>query len=395
MYKRIEFNILARRVAEPRRFIQVVVGPRQVGKTTLVKQVLDECAVPHLHFSADNVPASGSSWIADCWDTARARMAAGKEKEFLLVIDEIQKIAQWSEVVKREWDADTWNGVGLKVILLGSSRVLLEKGLSESLAGRFEEIRMTHWSYKEMNDAFGMSLDEYVFYGGYPGAVGLTDDADRWENYIGSAIVDATINKDILQNQVVTKPALLRQAFELGSSYSSRELSLNKLMGELQDAGNTTTLSSYFRMLSDSGMLTTLHKFAVNQARKRASAPKFQVYNNALRAIYNDYSFAQALENRRIWGMYFESAIGAHIVCRAFTDRYDAYYWRDGNNEVDYVIQKKDKVVAIEVKSNDESSSVGIEAFKKKFNPYRVVVVGKNALPAEEFLSINPADLFE
>lgn len=395
MYQRKEFRTLTDRLSEPRRFIQVIVGPRQVGKTTLIKQVLSVTTMDYLHFSADNVPATNTSWVADCWETARAKMAMGGHGEFLLVIDEIQKITQWSEVVKREWDADSWNNVNMKVVLLGSSRILLERGLSESLAGRFEEIRMTHWSFGEMREAFGMSLDEYIFYGGYPGAVGLIGDAERWESYISSAIVDATINKDILQNHVVTKPALLRQAFELGSSYSSRELSLTKLLGQLQDAGNTTTLSSYFRMLADSGMVTGLQKFAVDQARKRASAPKFQVFNNALRAVYNDYTFQQAVDNRKVWGLYFESAIGAHIVSQAFADRYDVFYWRDGVMEVDYVMQKKDKVVAIEVKSNDETSNAGLEAFRTKFRPYRTVVVGKNALPAEEFLAMSPADLFQ
>ena len=96
-------------------------------------------------------------------------------EQIVLVIDEIQKIGNWSEAVKKEWDDDTFYARNIKVLLLGSSRVTLERGLSESLAGRFEEIRMCHWSYTEMKECFGLSLDKYLFYGGYPGAASLSN----------------------------------------------------------------------------------------------------------------------------------------------------------------------------------------------------------------------------
>lgn len=394
MYHRFQFDVLMSRLEEPRKFIQVIVGPRQVGKTTLVKQVLQACRLPYLHFSADNVPAQQTGWISDCWETARARMKAEQSSDFLLVIDEIQKISQWSEAVKKEWDADSWDELNLRVVLMGSSRVLLEKGLTESLHGRFEEIRMSHWSFSEMRDAFGLTLEQYIYYGGYPGAADLLADAERWENYVGSSIIDATINKDILQNNVITKPALLRQTFELGAAYSSRELSLTKMLGQLTDAGNTTTLASYLQLLSSAGMLMGIQKIAFDEARKRASAPKFQVYNNALRTIFANQSLQAAVADPKAWGAYFESAIGAHIVCHAFTDNYRVFYWRDGNAEVDYVIQKKDRVVAIEVKSNNEASNKGLQSFRARFHPYATLVVGKAGIPAETFLSQSPAIYF-
>jgi len=273
--------------------------------------------------------------------------------------------------------------------------VLLEKGLADSLAGRFEEIRMTHWSWPEMKEAFGMSLEEYIYYGGYPGAAELMSDYDRWSQYIESAIVDATINKDILQNNIVLKPALLRQTFELGSAYSGKELSLTKMVGQLQDAGNTTTISEYLKLLSDAGMLTGLQKFSIDTARKRASAPKFQVYNSALRTIYANMPLDVALRDPREWGRFYESAIGAHIVSRAFTDRYDVYYWRDGNDEVDYVIRKRGMVAAIEVKSNHESNTKGLSSFMKQFSPKRAVIVGPEGMSAEIFLSESPLKLLE
>ncbi|MCQ2264919.1 MAG: AAA family ATPase [Bacteroidales bacterium] len=393
MFIRNHFNTLKLRIEEPRRFIQVIVGPRQVGKSTLVKQVLETVSIGYHHAAADNIPLSNLSWISEMWDTARAKMKANNCTEFLLVIDEIQKISGWSEVVKKEWDKDSLNNVNLKVILLGSSRVLLEKGLADSLAGRFEEIRMPHWDWPEMRNAFGMSIEEYIYYGAYPGAAPLIHNHDRWSLYIESAIVDATINKDILQNHVITKPALLRQTFELGCAYSSLELSLNKALGQLQDAGNTTTLSSYLRLLADAGLLTALQKFAIDKARKRASTPKFQVYNNALRNVFSTTSFNEAITQPKLWGRFYESAVGAHIINRAFTDRYEAFYWRYGNDEVDYIIRKNGKMMAVEVKSNHEIHSLGLRKFTELFHPERSLIVGPEGMSIEDFLSHSPLEL--
>ena len=243
MYKRAEFQVIKDRMKEPRKFIQVVTGARQIGKSTVVKQVLQDLDIPYRFFSADNVPATNSAWISDCWEAVRSLKESRGWESVILVIDEIQKIANWSEAVKKEWDDDTFHDRYIKVLLLGSSRVLLEKGLSESLAGRFEEIRMSHWSYREMQECFGFSLDQYMFYGGYPGAATLIGDEDRFGQYIQSAIIEATINKDILMDTPIGKPALLRQTFELGAAYSGELLSLNKMLGSLQDAGNTVTLA--------------------------------------------------------------------------------------------------------------------------------------------------------
>lgn len=393
-YIHTNYHTLTSRLKEPRHFIQVLMGPRQVGKTTVVKQVVKDINIPYSLFSADNTPTNDSTWISTVWSTARSIMKGRGYKDYILVIDEIQKIANWSEAVKKEWDYDTWNDIELKVILLGSSRVMLEKGLSESLAGRYEEIRMSHWRYNEMKDAFGMSLNEYIYYGGYPGAAGLIKDPDRWTAYISSSIVDATINKDILNDTIITKPALLRQVFELGASYSSQELSLTKMLGQLNDAGNTTTVANYLKILSDSGMLCALQKFSNDQARKRASAPKFQVYNNALHSLYAFNTLEELALLPKQWGRHFESAIGAHLASFAFTERYNLYYWKDNNMEVDYILQKNGKLIAIEVKSNNESHTAGLDAFNQRFHPQSTIIVGQSGMSAEDFLSISPSQLF-
>ena len=394
MYKRTEYQIIKERIKESRKFIQVVMGARQIGKSTVVKQVLNDLDEPYRMFSADNVPTTNSAWIADCWAAARSLKENKGWDSIVLVIDEIQKITNWSEVVKKEWDADTFNDTNIKVLLLGSSRVLLEKGLSESLAGRFEEIRMTHWSYQEMKECFGFTLDQYIFYGGYPGAASLIHDEDRFSQYIQSAIIEATINKDILMDTPISKPALLRQTFELGAAYSGEILSLNKMLGSLQDAGNTVTLASYIHLLNESGLLCGLQKYSIDIARRRASIPKLQVYNNALKMVYNPLAFENALVDRKSWGRIVESCIGAYLVSQAFVHRFEVFYWRERDDEVDFILRKKGSVVAIEVKSNAEIKTAGLEKFKQLFQPSKAFIVGDGGISIEDFLSMDIRKLF-
>ena len=386
--------MIKRRLEEPRRFIQVVMGARQIGKSTVVKQVLNSLDAPFQFYSADNVPATNGAWISDCWSAARSLKKSNGWESMVLVIDEIQKIANWSEAVKKEWDSDTFNDLNIKVLLLGSSRVLLEKGLSESLAGRFEEIRMSHWSYTEMHDAFGFSLEQYLFFGGYPGAASLVGDEDRFQQYIQSAIIEATINKDILMDTPISKPALLRQTFELGAAYSGELLSLNKMLGSLQDAGNTATLAGYINLLSESGMLCGLQKYSIDQARRKASIPKLQVYNNALKMIYNGLTFGRAIADRGAWGRIFESGVGAFLVSQAFVRRFEVFYWRERSDEVDYILCRNKSVVAIEVKSNAQKRTEGLDRFRELFNPHASFIVGDGGISAQDFLRMDIMGLF-
>lgn len=394
MYKRSEYQTISDRLKERRKFIQVVMGPRQVGKSTVVKQVLADLDMPYQLFSADNVPAGNTAWISNCWSAVRSLQSNKGWDSIILVIDEIQKISNWSEAVKKEWDDDTFHDRNIKVLLLGSSRVMLEKGLSESLGGRFEEIRMTHWSYPEMHECFGFTLDQYIFYGGYPGAAELISDPDRWEQYVQSAIIDATINKDILMDSPISKPALLRQTFELGASYSGELLSLNKMLGSLQDAGNTVTLAGYINLLDESGLLCGLQKYSIDTARRRASIPKFQTYNNALKMVYNPHTFDEAIMDRKGWGRILESGVGAWLVSQAFVHHFEVFYWRDRADEVDFILRKKGTVVAIEVKSNAEKKTEGLNVFKDQFRPHLSLIVGDGGISVHDFLSLDIKSLF-
>ena len=374
--------------------MQVLAGPRQVGKSTLVGQVLQDISIPHSLEIADAVDPKDSDWIHRVWEGARTTMILRGETERLLVIDEIQKIDNWSEMVKREWDADTHKHINLKVVLLGSSRLLLKRGLTESLAGRFELIRLGHWNYKEMHDAFGVSLDEYIYFGGYPGAAHLIGDEKRWRKYIKDSLVAPAIEKDVLMTSNIYKPALMKQLFELGCGYSAEILSLTKLMGQLQDAGNVTTLASYLELLDQCALLTGLQKYAHDDARKRGSIPKYQVYNNALLTAYKGRSFLTDRTDTMLWGRWVESAVGAHLQSMAEEAGYQVYYWRetasnkaDKDKEVDFIIVNKGEVTAIEVKSGRRGMNTGLPDFAKKFQPKRSFIVGTGGVSLEDFLS--------
>lgn len=394
MLTRQEYDVLRRRLGEPRKFIQVVLGPRQIGKTTVVRQVLHDINKPQLYFSADDTAVAGSAWLASCWTAARLEAQTHPDAGCVLVIDEIQKVPNWSETVKRQWDDDTWNERNIKVVLLGSSRALILQGLSESLMGRFEEIRMTHWTYAEMRDCFGLTVDEFIYFGGYPGAVEMMQDEARWKVYVRNSMIDATVNRDIFEDVRIGKAALLRKTLELGAAYSGKILSLTKLLREIQDAGNVMTIAGYLERLNQCGLLGTFQKFSVDDARRRASIPKFQVHNNALLTALSAGTFEQVRNDPVKWGHYVESAVGAYLISQAYRLQFEVFYWRDGNNEVDFVLRKDSKVVALEVKSNHERYTKGLDVFCQKFRPNVVLIVGSGGLPLETFLETPITDLF-
>lgn len=386
-YKRKQYDVVMERIKEPRLHIQVLMGPRQVGKSTLMDQVLSEIDMPYYLYNADGVDPNESDWISRIWQAVRNAMLLSQTKEALLVIDEIQKIENWSEIVKREWDLDTRNKLNLKVVLLGSSRLMLRKGLTESLAGRFEIIRMGHWSYKEMHEAFGTTIDEWIYYGGYPGAQRYTTNFTRWRNYIKDSLVAPSIEKDVIMTANIYKPALMKQLFELGCSYSSELLSLTKILGQLQDAGNVTTLATYLSILDECNLLVGLYKYANDEARKRQSIPKLQVYNNALLTAYRGNGYEKDRIDPQVWGRWVESAIGAYLLDVAIENDCNLYYWRDKNDEVDYILERRGVVLAIEVKSGRRGMNSGLPKFNERYKPYNSIVVGTNGISLEDFLS--------
>lgn len=386
-FQREQVKLLAGRLGEPRRFLQVVAGPRQVGKTTLVQQVLAQSGMASVYASADEPTLKDATWLAAQWERARLVAERAGEPGAILALDEIQKVPRWSETVKRLWDEDTRFGRRLQVVILGSAPLLVKQGLTESLAGRFEVIRLPHWSFAEMREAFGFTVEQYLFFGGYPGAAPLVGEAERWRRYILDALVETTISRDVLLLTRVDKPALLRRLFELGCRYSGQVLSYTKMLGQLQDAGNTTTLAHYLDLLAGAGMLTGIPKYAGQAVRRRASSPKLQVFNTALLTAQAGLRPEVARADREFWGRLSESAVGAHLVNAAAVGSCEVFYWRERNREVDFVVRAGEAVVALEVKSGRTPAALpGMAAFSEAFAPTRTLLVGGDGIPLEEFL---------
>jgi hypothetical protein len=386
MFQRPYYSKINERLGLKRKFIQVLMGPRQVGKTTLVRQLLEKYSFPWHYASADE--ATQSLWLQQQWETIRLKLKSASSTEALLVIDEIQKIPDWSNQVKIQWDKDSFDNVPIKLILLGSSQLMLQKGLSESLAGRFEVIYLPHWSFTEMKDAFGYTVEDYIWFGGYPGPADMISEESRWKEYIRHSLIETTLMRDILLLVRIDKPVLLRNLFDLACSWSGQILSFNKILGQLKDVGNTTTLAHYLKLLEGAGMIKGIEKFSPSTIRQRASSPKFQVFNMALMSAQSTNQKNELIGKPEIYGRWVESAIGAHLLNQCITEQINLYYWREANHEVDFVLQKGDKTIGIEVKSGRNKLSSGIPVFSQRFNPEKILLVGREGIPVEEFLSM-------
>ncbi len=396
MFERQHLAILKSRMAEPRRRIQIVMGPRQVGKSTMVGQFVDQAEVPCDFFAADGVSRFDISWIANRWQESRLKMDIHGEAERILIIDEIQKVDNWSELVKKEWDEDTRAGRNLKVILLGSSRVLLQKGLEESLEGRFETLKMGFWEWPEMRDAFGFSIDQFIYFGGFPGLAPDVSDEDRWRDLMEDTIISPILSRDILEVDEIRNPSLLRQVFEIACMESAKELSLTKMQGTMNN-GTVPTIKTYLDILNKTMTVCPLQKYSPSEIKEKQSVPKMQVYNNGFRNRYGLYTFTQARTNPAEWGRQVESAVGAFLANRSVLDSFELLYWRnDKKQECDYVLKKGQALVAIEVKSGRADDISGFEKFKEIYSDRIVssLIVGPEGLPLEDFFQLGIKNLF-
>jgi len=401
---------------EKPRFLIALIGPRQTGKTTLVKQALREFESPSRYISADtsdstvisplsdlerdttglsaktgvgNNGIKNEEWLIRQWNEARIS-ACNSQTGFVLAIDEIKEIPNWSKIIKGLWDRDRYHDLPLHVVLLSSSPLLFQQGLTESLAGRFEIIRFTHWSFLEMVNAFGFSLEEYLFFGGYPGSASFIKNHTRWSSYISNALIEPSIERDILAFQRVDKPALLKQLFVLGAEYSGQILSYNKMLGQLQDAGNMTTLARYLGLMETVGLIADIQKYSGKPFLRKSSSPKLNVLNTALMTVASGYGFDEARADRTYWGRIVESAVGAHLFNTGMPDC-RLHYWRNRHHEVDFVLSRGPKTIAFQVKSDSYKPQKmhGLELFANEFNISRSLTVGdKGEISLSEFLSI-------
>ena len=412
-FQREQYATLMARLRERPRTLIFVSGPRQTGKTTLIRQVLADVDIPATYVAvdvADSPPSPNSllpegaaamldrplpaaqrdaQWLVQTWQQAREQ-AAASERGHVLALDEIQKIPNWSETVKGLWDADRMNGLALHVVIAGSAPLLMQQDLTESLAGRFERIRLSHWSFAEMAAAFSFDLRTYLYFGGYPGAAPLIADQRRWREYITGALVEPNIERDVLALRRVDKPALLKQLFDLCAEYSGQLLPYSKMLGQLQDAGNTTTLARYLTLLEQAGLVAGLQKYQGSAHRRRASPPKLNVLNTALMAALSNYTFQDAQADRTFWGRLVESAVGAHLL-NTGQGVVRVYYWRESGAEVDFVLQQGPRLLGVEVKSGYSRGTKGMVAFQQAFKQANVMLVGPDGVPIDEFLAA-PAD---
>jgi len=394
-YERPVVGEILKGMRAEKKLLHIITGPRQVGKTTAALQIAEKWNGPVIHASADLPLPPGPEWISAQWDRAvrKAASAGDKRSAVLLILDEVQKVHGWSEVVKDLWDTECRDNAGIQVVILGSSSLLIQKGLSESLAGRFFLYRCSHWGFDEMEQAFSWDIDRWLFFGGYPGAAPLIDQEDIWCQYVTDSLIETVLAKDVLQLQTVSKPALLRHLFLLAAVHPAQILSYNKMLGQLHDAGNTTTLAGYLRLLESAFLVSGLELFKQGKLAKRGSSPKLITWNNALiNAVFGN-SFEKSRDDHSWWGRLIENAVGAHLLNHLGGLPYSVYYWRNRGLEVDFVVKTPREIWAIEVKSGNVQNARGLSAFSKQYPDAKLMLIGPQGIGFDEFFKADLRDL--
>lgn len=391
-YERPLLATLRAALSRPTPVVHVLIGPRQVGKTTIARQIQESIGIPSIYATADSPVPLDSAWIETQWRRAVAEGAASGGP-VLLILDEVQKVRGWSETLKLFWDNRS-GGPEIRVLILGSSALLMQEGLTESLAGRFFLHRCTHWGYPECRDAFGWSLEQWLYFGGYPGAASFVDDETSWKRYIADSLIETVLARDVLQMSKVAKPVLLRHLFALAATLPSQCVSYTKMLGQLQDAGNTTTLAHYLKLLESAFLASGLELFSRGVQRKRGSSPKSLLWNNALVNALSTRSMADAIADTIWWGRLVENAVGAHLCNGLPSVEYDITYWREGDYEVDFVVAKGRDIWAIEVKSGRSGKAAGLSRFRTRYPEARALLVGGQGIPLEEFFGRDAASWF-
>ncbi|MBI4370240.1 MAG: ATP-binding protein [Elusimicrobia bacterium] len=357
--------------------LQVVTGPRQVGKTTIALQVHERWRGQKVYESADQPYTPDAEWISTHWKNARhLPLKAGEGT--LLILDEVQKIPRWSEVVKVLVDEDRRARARLRVLLLGSSALLVQRGLTESLAGRFELHRHMQWSFKECRECFGLGLNDFLVFGGYPGALALRKDPVRWSRFVRDSLIETVIGKDVLLMSPVQKPALLRQAFGMACAHPAEIMSYQKMLGQLADAGNTVTIAHYFQLLAAAYLMSPLQRWSGSRIRQRGSIPKIILRDNSLVTALAPGAMKDGKLDAAWRGRLVENAVGAALLASAESEGSEVFYWRDRKDEVDFVLRRGEELVGIEVKSGQQASALaGAAQFKRRFPKSRLVVIGE------------------
>jgi len=359
--KRSFVETLKKRFLEPNPLIQLIMGPRQVGKTTGVQQFLQGIKTPHHFVNADDQLSLSRDWSLEQWQIAQE-----KGHGTLLVIDEIQKVDNWAETIKKLWDAQVRKKSQIKLLLLGSSSLALTRGVSESLAGRFEIIPVYHWNYCESNQAMPMDIATYLKFGGYPKSYEFLDDYDRYIKYTKSSIIERVLDKDILQFSTVKKPALFKHAFAVIASYPAQEISYRKILGELQEKGNIETIKYYISLFESAYLIKTIPKYGSQDFKTKSSSPKIiplaPCFYHLFSANYEKEPFV------------FEASVGMTLL--QISD--ELFYWRKGNDEVDFILRWQKNLYAIEVKSGRKRRGQGLQKFCELYSAKSLFITREN-----------------
>lgn len=343
--------------------IHVLVGPRQVGKTTTVKQLSENSGLVSKYISADGEVSRPKSWLSLQW-----QMSLGEGVE-LLIIDEIQKVENWAEEAKRFWDQRGESSP--RLILLGSSSLSLHRGLSESLTGRYILHRVYHWDFESSQKLLNeLDLKKYLEHGGYPGSYEFIENKFEWLSFVKDSIITPVIEKDILSMVHVKSPALFRQSFDLICSYASQEISYTKLLGQLQDKGNTDLVKNYIKLFEAAFLVKSLEKYSGKIIKKRSSSPKLYPLAPALYSQAIDMQFDEE---------YYGHAFELFILMELLKFPGSVYYWRERSYEVDFILEIGNKLIAVEVKYTSlPESTKGLEEFVTKFENVVPLIINKD-----------------
>jgi predicted AAA+ superfamily ATPase len=387
-YERPLLSTIRTELSRPTPVIHVLIGPRQVGKTTIARQIEESIGIHTVYATADSPVSLDSAWIETQWrrSVADSTPSGGP---ILLILDEVQKVRGWSETLKLLWDSRPATPE-IRVLILGSSSLLMQEGLTESLAGRFFLHRCNHWGYPECRTAFGWDLERWIYFGGYPGAVSFTENESTWKRYISDSLIETVLARDVLQMSKIAKPVLLRHLFALAATLPAQFVSYTKMLGQLHDAGNTTTLAHYLKLLESAFLASGLELFSRGKQRKRGSSPKLVLWNNALVNALSTRTFEDALGDTIWWGRLVENAVGAYLCNGLNSVEYEITFWREGGHEVDYVVARGRDVWAIEVKSGRSGKASGLTRFRDRYPEARVLLVGAQGIPLEVFFSKDP-----
>ncbi len=366
---------LLTRLAEPAPGrIQLVTGPRQVGKTTLLLDLAAERADRALYAAADAPEATLPGYWERFWADAEARAASGP---LAVLLDEVHLLPSWAAALKGQWDRFGRRRIPIHIIATGSSALRVTHGSRESLAGRFERLAFAHWSAGALAATFRMAdadaARQAVLFGTYPGASPLTGDEARWRAYVRDAIIDPAIGRDVLALGQVRRPALLRQVFAVAAGSPAAIVSLQKIQGQLAERGALETVSHYLGLLQEAYLVAALEKFATRATRRRAAPPKLVTLNNALiSAVHPDGPPDEGREPAR-FGAWVENA----CLASAVNHGQRVTYWREEPLEVDAVIDGSWGRLAVEIKTSrfESRDLAGLFEFCRRYPAYLPVVV--------------------